>query len=231
MGESLRQGKKCHRRGPLRGSTITVENAYEQLIGEGYLYAVPKKGYYVADISGIKKVGVPQRVSLNIVKPKEKEDVVFDFSTAKTERANFPFSIWAKLMRETISQKEKELLTVSPCEGVQELREAIASHLSSFRGMVVDPDQIIVGAGTEYLYGLLIKLLGNDKIYCIENPGYKKLKKIYESYDVVCQYANMEDKASSSRPSASDISGASEREAAISAYIYAFTAFSGARGI
>lgn len=173
-------------------STITVENAYEQLIGEGYLYAVPKRGYYVADISGIKKVGVPQRVSLNIVKPKEKEDVVFDFSTAKTERANFPFSIWAKLMRETISQKEKELLTVSPCEGVQELREAIASHLSSFRGMVVDPDQIIVGAGTEYLYGLLIKLLGNDKIYCIENPGYKKLKKIYESYDVVCKYANMD---------------------------------------
>lgn len=174
-------------------STITVENAYEQLIGEGYLYAIPKKGYYVADISGIKKVGVPQKVSFNIVKPKVRPEVKFDFSTAKTEQENFPFSIWAKLMRETISQKEKELLTVSPCEGVEELREAIAKHLSSFRGMVVDPDQIIVGAGTEYLYGLLIKLLGNDKVYCIENPGYKKLKKIYESYDITCQYANMDE--------------------------------------
>ena len=41
--------------------------------------------------------------------------------------------------------------------------------------MNVDPDQIIVGAGTEYLYGLLVKLLGTDKVYCVEDPGYKKI--------------------------------------------------------
>lgn len=174
-------------------STITVENAYDQLIGEGYMYAIPKKGYYIADISGIKKVGMPVQVSLNIRKPAKKKDIVFDFSSDQTESTCFPFSIWAKLMRETISRKEKELLTVSPCEGVGELREAIAKHLSSFRGMRVDPDQIIVGAGTEYLYGLLIKLLGKEKIYCIENPGYKKLKKIYESNDVVCRYAKVDE--------------------------------------
>ncbi|MFQ9457844.1 MAG: aminotransferase class I/II-fold pyridoxal phosphate-dependent enzyme [Agathobacter rectalis] len=69
---------------------------------------------------------------------------------------------------------------MSPCGGVRELREAIASHLSSFRGMNVDPDQIIVGAGTEYLYGLLVKLLGTDKVYCVEDPGYKKISQIYE---------------------------------------------------
>jgi len=164
-------------------STVTVENAYDQLMGEGYMYAVPRKGYFIADISGMKKVGVPVQVSLNIHKPQKRED---------TEQSHFPFSIWAKLMRETISQKENELLRVSPCEGVAELREAIAGHLSSFRGMVVDPDQIIVGAGTEYLYGLLIKLLGRDKIYGIENPGYKKLKQIYESNDVVCKFIKMD---------------------------------------
>lgn len=69
---------------------------------------------------------------------------------------------------------------MSPCGGVRELREAIVSHLSSFRGMNVDPDQIIVGAGTEYLYGLLVKLLGTDKVYCVEDPGYKKISQIYE---------------------------------------------------
>ena len=97
-------------------------------------------------------------------------------------------------MRDTISLKEKELLTVSPCEGVKELREAIANHLSSFRGMNVDPDQIIVGAGTEYLYSLLIKLLGMGKTYCLENPGYKKLISIYNSNGVTCKYVNMDDK-------------------------------------
>ena len=174
-------------------STITVENAYDQLMGEGYLYAVPRKGYFVAELSGIRKVGVPVPVSLHIQKSEKKKEFAFDFSSGQTERTNFPFSVWAKLMRETISQKEKELLTVSPCEGVGELREAIAGHLSSFRGMVVDPDQIIVGAGTEYLYGLLIKLLGAEKIYCIENPGYKKLKQIYESHHVTCRFAAMDE--------------------------------------
>ena len=173
-------------------STITVQNAYDQLIGEGYIYAIPKKGYYVADMEGISKVKIPQAVTLNIRLPEE-EDVLFDFSGNKTETDSFPFSIWAKIIRETISMREKELLDVSFCGGVNELREAIAGHLASFRGMVVDPDQIIVGAGTEYLYSLLIKLLGKDKIYCIENPGYLKLKKIYESNDAICRYAGMDD--------------------------------------
>jgi GntR family transcriptional regulator/MocR family aminotransferase len=85
------------------------------------------------------------------------------------------------------------LLTVSPCEGVKELREAIADHLHSFRGMNVDPDQIVVGAGTEYLYSLLIQLLGRDRIYCLENPGYKKLQSVYESHGVTCRYVDLDE--------------------------------------
>ena len=51
------------------------------------------------------------------------------------------------------------------------LREAIATYLKEFRGMTVLPEQIIIGAGTEYLYGLLIQLFGKDKTYAVENPG------------------------------------------------------------
>ena len=90
---------------------------------------------------------------------------------------HFPFSVWASLSRSILNDRKDELMTVSPSAGVLELREAIANHLKSFRGMLVDPNQIIVGAGTEYLYGLLTKLLGTDAIYAIENPGYKKLKR------------------------------------------------------
>lgn len=175
-------------------STITVENAYDQLIGEGYLYSIPKKGYFVSDISDLRINNAPIQKILNIEKGNDAEDIFFDFSSNKTESADFPFSVWAKLMRDTISLKEKELLTVSPCEGVKELRAAIANHLSSFRGMNVDPDQIIVGAGTEYLYSLLIQLLGMEKTYCLENPGYKKLISIYNSNGVTCKYVNMDDK-------------------------------------
>jgi len=83
-------------------------------------------------------------------------------------------------------------MSVAPANGLFELREAISKHLSSFRGMRVDPNQIIVGAGTEYLYGILIQLLGNDYRYCIENPGYKKLLQVYQQYGVECVYANID---------------------------------------
>ena len=81
----------------------------------------------------------------------------------------------------------------SPVCGVRELSEAIANHLSSFRGMEVDPNQILVGAGTEYLYGLITQLLGNDKIYAIENPGYQKLTKIYKQRDIDCRFLEMDE--------------------------------------
>ena len=81
----------------------------------------------------------------------------------------------------------------SPAGGVYALRAAIANHLHAFRGMEVDPNQIIVGAGTEYLYGILIQLLGRDKIYCAENPGYQKVPQIYRAQGVECRFADMDE--------------------------------------
>lgn len=179
--------------GNLGVSTITIENAYDQLISEGYMYSIPKRGYYVAEIEHFRNVSKPAKCDYNILVPQKETDARFDFSSNRTETNNFPFSVWARVMRETISYREKELMEVSPCCGVLELRTAIANHLSSFRGMVVDPNQIVIGAGTEYLYSLLIKLLGNKRIYCIENPGYKKIKQIYESNNAICKYARMDE--------------------------------------
>ena len=175
-------------------STITVENAYEQLISEGYMYSLPRKGYFISDIAELTLSPETGGRNLHIDKGRESGGTLFDFTSNRTESADFPFSVWAKLMRETISRREKDLLTMSPCEGVRELREAIAAHLASFRGMTIDPDQVIIGAGTEYLYTLLIKLLGPDRIYAIENPGYKKLDSIYRSNGADCRYVEMDGK-------------------------------------
>lgn len=160
-------------------STITVENAYAQLQSEGYIYSMPKKGFFVAQIAPPSKMPVPvpdSRTPFPAASPYQ-----IDFVSNKTNPDNFPFSIWTKLIRETISEKREELMTTPPCGGIMELRMAICDHLKAFRNMDVTPEQVIVGAGTEYLYGLLIQLLGFDKTYAIENPGYQKLKKIYQS--------------------------------------------------
>lgn len=176
----------------LKISVVTIENAYGQLLSEGYIYSVEKKGYYVSvleeQIPMVELKKKKQRTS------KEKSiDYFMDFRTNSIHANNFPFTTWLKLMREVLSEHNEELLMAPPYNGVVKLRNAIADYLYSFRGINVSPDQIIVGAGTEYLYGLLIQLLGRENVFAVENPGYKKVADIYKSHDAKCKYINMDD--------------------------------------
>ena len=174
-------------------STITIQNEYDQLISEGYIYTIPQKGYYVAKLEGMKKVQRESSISLNISIPEGRPSYKVDLSDNRMNPALFPFSIWAKVLRGIISDKSGELMEASPAGGIGELRTAIAEHLKSFRGMLVDPDQIVIGAGTEYLYGLLVQLLGNEKQYCVENPGYRKIVQVYRQYHISCKYADLDE--------------------------------------
>lgn len=177
--------------GNLGVSTITVETAYGQLLSEGYIYSVPKKGYYVSDFSS-NIMREQKNLSQETISFDNDSSFYADFSSNQTRPENFPFSVWAKLMRETLCDKNSELMAKPPCGGMLGLRAAIAGHLAQFRGMNVQPEQIFIGAGTEYLYGLLIQLLGFDKIYAVENPGYEKISQIYSSYHVNCLPVDMD---------------------------------------
>ncbi len=189
-------------------STITVENAYGQLLAEGYIYSVPKKGYYVADISKDVLVGIQgsQEIIPSSRPPigmgssfsddsgfiEQKKDYFADFSSSQTHPDTFPFSIWAKLMREVITDNSMALMENPPSGGILPLRREIARYLKQFRGMEVAPEQIVVGAGTEYLYGLLIQLLGHEKGYAVEDPGYRKVAAIFKSNHADCYHIPMD---------------------------------------
>lgn len=125
--------------------------------------------------------------------PDDESAIWFDFSSGRMDPDHFPFATWARIMRQTLSMREKDLLTMPPCCGARPLREAIAGHLSSFRGMTVSPDQIVVGSGTEYLTTMLIRLLGQDRVYCLENPGYSKMLAIYRTNMAKCVFADVDD--------------------------------------
>lgn len=172
-------------------STITVQNAYDQLVSEGYITAYEKKGYFVSDGVGKKRAAV----SFVVKEEEEKAKMDLpDLSNNRVREDNFPFSIWSRLMRKTMAEKQKQLLSPMATEGVYELRKAISHHLSSFRGMAVSPSQVLVGAGTEYLYSLIIQLLGRDKTYAIEDPGYMKLERIYDSNGVMSTRVQLDEK-------------------------------------
>ncbi len=177
----------------LNVSTITVENAYSQLVAEGYIYSIPKSGYYVTDISADLMKPLPERPAKQFGKPEEKKTYFADFASNSTVEDAFPFSIWSKLLKEVMAENSKELMSRSPSKGVYELRSAVAGYLYQFRGMDVKPEQVIIGAGTEYLYGLIIQLLGYDKCYAVEDPGYQKISRIYQAQNVCCKFVAMDE--------------------------------------
>ena len=118
---------------------------------------------------------------------REEKHLFIDLAQAGADPEMFPYPVWSRLMRETLRTRQRELLERSPGQGLEELREAIARYLLQYRSLRVSPEQIIIGAGTEYLYGLLIRLLGTEKAYAVESPGYPKTGRIYESSRVtVC---------------------------------------------
>lgn len=174
-------------------STITVENAYGQLMAEGYIYSIPKRGYFVSDISALEQEHRPKDYKLiekDIPKLKPNGGEYFaDFVSNGNNPKNFPFSTWAKLTRELMAEESVALMTNPPAGGIAELRNAIAEYMYQFRGMKVDPAQIIIGAGTEYIYSLLVQLFGNDSLFAVEEPGYKKISRIYKSHNA--EYKNI----------------------------------------
>jgi GntR family transcriptional regulator/MocR family aminotransferase len=173
-------------------STITVENAYSQLVAEGYIYAKPRSGFYVSpiqeEISRKKK-----RLEADSSEAAYGKSYYADFVNNSISTEKFPFSVWTRLMRETMSDMAEQLMAKSPSQGVLSLRKAISDYLYQFRGMVVSPDRIIIGAGTEYLYGLIIQLLGRNMKYAVEDPGYQKISHIYQANDVNCLHIPIDD--------------------------------------
>ena len=170
----------------LEVSKITVETAYSQLLSEGYICSKEKVGYFVESVERRAPAPAPACPSKAPDAP-----CLLDLTANGTEQ--FPFSVWSRLQREVMLDYGEKLLAPLPNRGVPELRQAIAGHLAAFRGMHVDPGNILIGAGTDFLYNLLIQLLGREKIYAVEEPGYGKIRKVYTAGGVKVVSAAMDD--------------------------------------
>ena len=159
---------------------ITVEAAYAQLLCEGYIRSQEKVGYFVEDVE---RPPQPSAPAPSPAQPRQ-EAPLLDLTANGT--GHFPFTVWSRLQREVILDYDRRLLLPLPNQGIPELRQAIAGHLAAFRGMQIAPENILVGAGTDFLYNLLIQLLGRDKVYAVEEPGYGKIRQIYAAGGVKC---------------------------------------------
>lgn len=163
-------------------SVITVQNAYAQLLAEGYITSRERGGYFAAALDA------PPELPLSDPPPRPRAEAPrfpMDFCENSIPPGSFPFSVWARQMREVLADQGDELLQRCPSTGMEALRRAIAGFLRRWRGMDVTAEQIVVGAGTDYLYTLLAKLLGRDSVYALEDPGYRQIAAIYQSEGAV----------------------------------------------
>lgn len=156
-------------------STVTVEHAYELLCDEGYAQSRERSGYFVIfrPSDGFAAAVKPLPLSRNT-------DIPHGYPT-------FSVSLLSKTMRHVLTDYSDVILEKSPNMGLAEFRESIRQYLARNRGISADTEQIIVGSGAEYLYGLIVKLLGQDKTYAIESPSYEKIEQIYRSSGVKCE--------------------------------------------
>lgn len=155
-------------------SIITVEHACALLCDEGYVEARERSGYFVIFRTGDGFAAAAPQVSR--VRPEGKRE--------NGGEPAFPFSVLAKTMRHVLSEMGESILARSPNAGCLRLREALRQYLARSRGISAEIGQIIIGSGSEYLYGLIVELLGRDKVYAIETPSYKVIEQVYRAVDV-----------------------------------------------
>lgn len=168
----------------LHVSVITVENAYAQLEAEGYVHSLPKCGFFIARVE---QVPGPPRLEPEIPAGAPERAWRLDLKTNRVDAARFPFAVWSRLTRQVLSEEGERLLRPIPPQGLPVLRRAIAGDLRDYRGLTVSPEQIVVGAGAEYLYLLLAQLLGRDAVFAVEDPGYPKIRQVYGKCGAECR--------------------------------------------
>lgn len=178
-------------------SRNTIDMAYGQLVSEGYIEAVPQKGYYVCALDNLYSEGLEWR------KIREMTDIIpvqniseefndkeeeaksqrykVDFALSGVDMDYFPYNKWRKLMKECLIDDNKDLFLSGNHQGDLELRRAVQTYLYQSRGVRCDPSQIIIGAGSDYMLLLLSRIFVEKRHIAMENPTYKQAYTIFES--------------------------------------------------
>lgn len=157
-------------------SQTTIEIAYAQLVAEGFVGSKPRIGFFVEEIDELPYIE-KELLKATVGKPEQKI-VPFDFHPGKIDTDSFPFSLWRKYAKNLYDSSSKELLQIGDPQGEFALRAEISDYLYQSRGIVCNPEQIVIGSGTEQLLPMILRLLESDAKFALENPGYSAIPKI-----------------------------------------------------
>lgn len=179
----------------LQVARSTVDFAYGQLVAEGYVEACPYKGYFVSHVEELfhfsDNAFLEENVGAGVGKAEQgrtenekavEENILYDFSPHAVSLKDFPYATWKKITKNILVDANSEMFALGDAQGDLKLRETISRYLHSSRGVNCRPEQIIVGAGTDYLFMLLEKILGRHVPIAMENPTYKRAYRVFQSF-------------------------------------------------
>ncbi|MFC4323107.1 MocR-like pyridoxine biosynthesis transcription factor PdxR [Litchfieldia salsa] len=161
-------------------SLNTIQSAYDQLCAEGYLESKPRKGLYVTHFDRDINLNQPTLVKSEPQQKSAETKVKIDFNSGKVDLEHFPYAIWKKLTIQSLYEDQANLFNIGDPQGEQLLREQIKTQLFASRGVRCSSDQLIIGAGTQSLIGLLCLIIGKENIFALENPGYHRTRIVLE---------------------------------------------------
>ena len=170
----------------LQVARSTVDFAYGQLVAEGYVEARPCKGYFVSHVEELFHFSDDWKKEPDFggsaLKTSENAKIRYDFSPHAISLKNFPYATWKKITKNILVDANSEMFALGDAQGDKELRETISRYLHSSRGVNCQPEQLIIGAGTDYLFMLLEKILGRHVPVAMENPTYKRAYSVFQSF-------------------------------------------------
>lgn len=169
-------------------SRTTIENAYQQLLVEGYVYSLPQKGYYVSTFDKTYAMKNQEQVIKNRYTVPA-DQIKYDLKNEYVEEHNFDFNQWRKYMNRVLNYDAHKLYTANHIQGEEELRQEIVRYVRRSRGVTAEPHQIIIGSGVQYLLNILSTLLKQIGIKqcAFEDPGFNRAKNIFlhNDFDIV----------------------------------------------
>jgi len=165
----------------LQISRNTVDMAYSQLLSEGYIEAIPKKGYYVGQMKELTKIS-RQPIDAPIKAKETEESYLYNFSPFTIDISQVPYHTWRKLSKN--SMNNNSLFLLGDKQGDYELRAVIHQYLHDSRGVHCSPDEIIIGAGADYLLQLLSQIITDQSVIAMENPTYKQAYSIFQGLNI-----------------------------------------------
>jgi GntR family transcriptional regulator / MocR family aminotransferase len=179
----------------LNVSINSVSCGYEQLLAEGYIYTIERKGYFVENITEFieQEKYFKQKLPDDLKEESSNWDGWLSLSHMASEISLFPFKEWMKCQEAAIKSHKRELSEITYSQGPYVVRETICRMIALTRGVNCEPEQIVIGAGTQLLVGQLMELQSKDSVVAVENPGYARFYELLQKMNFAVHPVSLDD--------------------------------------